>query len=303
MSLSVSRSSGNTAADNRFAWGAAAAAEGDHAAAAEIFEQTLEAAPGFAGAAFALGTARAALGHGAGACEAFALALALDPADELGAALHLAWLGHCAAPDTAPPAYVRELFDAYAGTFDSHLSQALAYRAPQVLAALVAEVSPRRFARALDLGCGTGLAGDVFRPRCDFLAGCDLSPKMIAQARHKSIYDRLEVADLAAFLRTEPGAGASLILAADVFVYTGDLSTIFRACAEALAQEGLIAFTVQKGKAGFSLGPDLRYAHSLDYIAATAHQAGLVVLKHPEVSTRKDAGVDVPGLGLVLARR
>ena len=48
-----------------------------------------------------------------------------------------------------------------------------------------------RFGTMLDLGCGTGLAGEAFRPHVDWLEGVDLSPGMIAQARKKTIYDRL----------------------------------------------------------------------------------------------------------------
>ena len=289
--------SGNFIADTRYQRGAAAATDGDHAEAADMFAQTLEIAPGFAAAAFALAVAREKLGLEAGA--AYALALALDPADELGAALHLARLGLRPTPQAAPQAYVARLFDAYAGRFDGHLSHTLAYRAPQVLAALVGE---RRFAAVLDLGCGTGLAGELFKIRCDRLAGVDLSPGMIAVARHKQLYDRLVVADLLAFLGGEPRASASLIIAADVFVYIGDLWAIFAQCARVLQPGGLMAFTLQKGEAGFSIGADLRYTHGAAHIADLAIKAGLRVEKSTDVSTRKDRGHDVPGLAFVLAK-
>lgn len=289
--------SGNFIADNRYAWGAAAAAAGDHGEAADLFAQTLEIAPDFAAAAFALAVAREKLGLEAGG--AFDLALALDPADQLGAALHLARLGLRPAPQAAPQAYVAGLFDAYAGRFDAHLSQTLSYRAPQVLAELVGEA---RFASILDLGCGTGLAGELFRDRCDHLSGVDLSPGMIAMARQKQVYDRLVVADLLAFLGDEPAASASLILAADVFVYIGDLGAIFAECARVLQPGGLMALTLQKGEAGFSLGADLRYAHGAQHIAELANRAVLRVEKSADVSTRRDRGHDVPGLAFVLAK-
>ena len=297
MTKIFSRSSGSLIADRRYAWGAAAQADGDHAAAADLFAQTLEIAPGFAAAAFALAVARENQGLQPG--KAYELALALDPCDELGAALHLARLGLRAAPQTAPPAYVRELFDAYAGRFDAHLSQALAYRAPQVLADLAGE---RHVPVILDLGCGTGLAGAVFRPRCDHMAGVDLSPGMIAMARQKQLYDRLDVADLLAFLHAERAASAGLILAADVFVYIGDLGGIFADCARVLQPGGRIAFTLQRGDQGVSLGADLRYAHGAGEIAALAQAAGLLVATSTEVSTRQDRGIDVPGLAFVLER-
>ena len=48
-------------------------------------------------------------------------------------------------------------------------------------------VNPRPGERIADLGCGTGLAGAAFRPLVRRLAGVDLSPAMVAQARAKSM--------------------------------------------------------------------------------------------------------------------
>jgi predicted TPR repeat methyltransferase len=39
----------------------------------------------------------------------------------------------------------------------------------------------------LDLGCGTGLAGAVFRPFVERLVGVDLSPAMIARRDEKNL--------------------------------------------------------------------------------------------------------------------
>ena len=302
MTLIVSRTTGDAAADRRYAWAAAAAAGKDHAAAADLFAQTLEIAPGFAPAAFALGQSLEALGDGPGAALAFFKSLALDPADQLGATLHLARLRAAPMPASAPPAYVRELFDAYAAKFDAHLVKALGYNAPAVLAQLVEDPEGGVFASVLDLGCGTGLAGEVFRPRSTHLAGVDLSPQMIAAAKAKCVYDRLATGDIGPFLQTEAPASASLIIAADVFVYIGDLAEIFVRSAGVLAPGGLMAFTVQRGEAGISLGDDMRYAHSLAYIFSQAAASGLQVLKSKSISTRRDRGLPVQGFGIVLAK-
>jgi predicted TPR repeat methyltransferase len=42
--------------------------------------------------------------------------------------------------------------------------------------------------KALELGCGTGLGGMIFRDRCKRLSGIDLAPKMVEISRSKSIY-------------------------------------------------------------------------------------------------------------------
>ena len=50
---------------------------------------------------------------------------------------------------------------------------------------------------------------------------------MIEQARAKNLYDRLVAADLVEFLHGEPAVSADLAVAADVFVYIGDLEPVF----------------------------------------------------------------------------
>jgi trans-aconitate methyltransferase len=53
--------------------------------------------------------------------------------------------------------------------------------------------------RAADLGCGTGRTGAWLRSRgVARIDGIDLTPEMLARARARGIYDRLDVADVAA---------------------------------------------------------------------------------------------------------
>ena len=139
-------------------------------AAAELFEQALELAPHWAAAWFALGEAREKLGDLDAAAQAFRETLVADPTDAQGAMARLALIGRGDAPRALPQAYVARLFDDYAPRFDKHLTDNLGYRAPALIAeALSAVASDRRFASALDLGCGTGLMGEALRGRVDHL--------------------------------------------------------------------------------------------------------------------------------------
>ena len=195
--------SGDLIAARRFAYARAAAAEGDFSAAAELFEQTLERAPRWAGAWFALGEARQKLGDLDDAAHAFQMSLALDPADAQGAAARLALIGRADAPGALPEAYVARLFDDYAPRFEAHLVTNLGYRGPALIIDALDAIAPgRRFASAVDLGSGAGLMGEALRDRIDHLTGVDLSPAMIAKARERGIYDRLAVGEAAAMLRT-----------------------------------------------------------------------------------------------------
>ena len=194
--------SGDLVADRRFAYAKAAAAHGDWTAAAELFEQTLEQAPNWAAAWFALGETREKLGDLDAAAQAFHATLEADPADAQGARARLALIGREDVPDTLPPAYVARLFDNYAWRFDKHLIKNLGCRAPALIAKAVSAVAlDRRFASALDLGCGTGLMGEALRDRVERLAGVDLSAAMIAKARERGVYDEFNIGDAVARFR------------------------------------------------------------------------------------------------------
>jgi predicted TPR repeat methyltransferase len=301
------RSSGDLLADRRYGFAMALAERGDREGAADLLAQAVEIAPLFASGWFALGELREVLGDHAGAREAFARAQAADPDDVHGAALRSARMGTPGA-DTMSTGYVRTLFDQYAGRFDAAL-ESLAYRGPSLLLAALAHACeasgrPMRFGRALDLGCGTGLAGAAVRPFCDWLAGVDASPGMIAQAREKQIYDELEVGEVAAFLAAQRASGAScdLVLAADVCPYFGDLAPILAAVGAILSARALVGFTVEThAGAGVVLGEKLRYAHGEEHVRKAITGAGLTLQSIDHAAIRTEAGKPVLALIVVAA--
>lgn len=166
--------------------------------------------------------------------------------------------------DSAPPEFVASLFDNYADTFDRHLRNALAYRAPELLHEAITAAGQRGPIDIVDLGCGTGLCGPLFKPIARTLIGVDLSSRMIDQARQCGLHDELHVDELTSFLASRAKT-FDLAIAADVFCYIGELRAAFMAVAHALRPSGLFAFTVEKhaGK-GFILNPTRRYSHSID---------------------------------------
>jgi predicted TPR repeat methyltransferase len=302
-------SSGDLIADRRYGWALDQAARGDLTAAVDILRQTVELVPGFAAAWFALGDIRNQLGDRARAAAAFEKARDADPDDQLGARLQLARLGSGGATPVMTEAYVRRLFDQYAARYDASLTEKLAYRGPALLRDAIEQTlraagRPLHFASVLDLGCGTGLAGAAFRPIVDRLAGVDLSPAMLAQARAKGLYDRLVTADLTDFLKAEAenASSYSLVLAADVFVYMGDLAPVMAAVARVLAADGFFAFTVETHAGdGVTLLPTLRYAHGEPYLRHMLADAGLTLASVSKVAVRSEKGVPVDSL-VVLAR-
>ncbi len=304
--LSFFVSSGDMLADRRYAFARDLAARGDHAAAADLLEQTVDRVCGFAAAWFALGEARLQLADPQGAAQAFRRCLACDPADRCGARLHLGRLGVEEIATAMSPAYVAHLFDQYAPRFERELAEHLQYRGPDLLLEAIHATrgrEPRRLARALDLGCGTGLMGERLRSVADTLVGVDLSSGMVAAAARKGCYDRLVMADIVAFLTEEARGGAryDLVTAADVFVYFADLAKACAAAAQALAPGGLLAFTVETHEGdGVVLGETLRYAHGAKHVLVALSAAGFANVTLTPAATRTERRVPVLGL-LVLA--
>ena len=308
-SVPLPQSSGDLIADRRFAIAQELLARDDLAAGADLLQQAIEAAPRFVSAWFALGELREKRGERDDAIAAFQQVCAFDPEDRLGAGLHLVRLGAIPAGDM-PAAYVRTLFDQYATRFDTALAETLRYRGPQLMHDAIAHVcaAQRRamwFADMLDLGCGTGLTGAAFRPAVRQLTGVDLSERMVATARAKNLYDRLETGDAMAFLHREARAQRryALIIAADICPYLAWLPPLLAAAARTLAPDGLIAFTAET-HAGDDviLGAKLRYAHGTAHVKAAVKNAGLKLLSLDDAWARQEAGVPAPGLVVVAQR-
>ena len=272
--------------------------------AAAAFERAVAAEPASVEAHWCLAEIRRDLGDAARAAAHYRRCLELDPDDRHGAALGLAQTGAAPMPDRAPDAYVRQLFDDYADKFETTLVDKLAYRAPVLLAdALARTLEQRHDLDVLDAGCGTGLAAPVLRPLAARLDGVDLSPSMIEKARLRGLYDTLAVEELEAALRRRPDH-YDLVAAADVLVYFGDLGPVLTAAHGALRPGGVFAFTVERAEdcTSYILGSKNRYAHAPDHVREQALAAGFAVALAEPAVTRQEAGVDVPGLVVVLRK-
>jgi predicted TPR repeat methyltransferase len=300
-------SSGDLIADRRYDFASDLQLRGDLDGAKDILIQAVELAPGFASAWFKLGDVREQLGEPEDAIIAYRRAVAADESDHHGAKLRLIRLGAEPMAEMTP-GYVRALFDQYAPRFDRALREHLEYRGPEILRDAIIDACQAfkrvvHFRRALDLGCGTGLAADALATAVDEFIGVDLSTGMLAKAKARNIYSVLKAGDMLDALKDEAAASVDLVLAADAFVYVGDLVPISAETARVLRPKGMFAFTVETHAGeGAILGAPLRYAHAGTYLRDTLTQAGMDVVLLREVSTRIDAGVRVPGLVVVAAK-
>lgn len=209
---------------------------------------------------------------------------------------------------SAPPAYVRTLFDAFADRFDAELVEHLRYDTPRALAAALRAALPRQDVRLriVDLGCGTGLAGAALAGNALDLVGVDLSPRMLERARARGLYAHLACDDLVAFLAARAADTFDAAVAADVFNYVGRLDDALAQCSRVLVRGGLLAFSLEThddpGEDQAVLMPSGRFAHRVDAVLRTAIDHGLQLLRRAHVTLRLDRGRPVAGAILVLRK-
>ncbi|MDB5795388.1 MAG: tetratricopeptide repeat family protein [Noviherbaspirillum sp.] len=267
----------------------------------QAYDRALAAAPEFADAWSARGSLMREIHRLDEAAQCFEKALACGGDPELNR-YYLASVKGANSVPAPPRRYVESLFDDYAAEFQSHLVGQLRYQGYERLLRPLVD-SGRRFRRALDLGCGTGLCGPLLHSVADVLDGVDISQAMLDQSRRLGVYRQLIHADIGAFLKTAEES-ADLVVAADVFVYVGDLSAVFRSVHRILAPAGRFAFTVETpiGGEDMRLLPSLRYAHSERYVRRLADTCGFTVDEMFGAPIRYDQAKPVEGLYVYLSR-
>ncbi|WP_284615954.1 tetratricopeptide repeat protein [Aquabacterium humicola] len=209
-------------------------------------------------------------------------------------------------PERASDAYVEQVFDSFAASFDAKL-ESLNYRAPSLVAQALREAvgEPAGDLQIADLGCGTGLCGPLLRPFAARLAGCDLSVGMLRQAQARRAYDQLHKAELGHYLRTQPD-DFDVLVSADTLIYFGDLHAVMHDAHTALRAGGWLIFTVEalaeNDPAPLQLQPHGRYAHRRSHVEQALAAAGLAPDAITAETLRTEGGKPVGGW-LVRARK
>eukprot|EP00644_Phytophthora_capsici_P008542 jgi/Phyca11/546128/estExt2_Genewise1Plus.C_PHYCAscaffold_200158 len=235
-----------------------------------------------------------------------------NPDNHVRAVHSLATLEGATTTRTAAPAYVAEVFDELADSFEEKLVSHLQYRVPWQLVEALQTLSPSGFVPTgssvepqwvvADVGCGTGLCGRLLRPHVKHITGVDISPLMIEKTRAQGSYDELQTVDIVPFLEACADESLDLIISADVWIYVGELEKVFELSARKLrASCGWMAFSIElispalEESTGFLLAPSGRFQHSHDYITSLASRSGFTVAVQQDIHVRKESGEPIPG--------
>ena len=211
---------------------------------------------------------------------------------------------------------IEELFDEYADTFEEHLTKGLRYKTPELMKvqidlALATEAlagtgikdgdgdeksSSHRWKRCLDLGCGSGLAGDVYRSEVAYLEGCDISKEMVKICKKKDgLYDKAVHNNLMNHLRHQKDDSFDLVLSADVVMYLhdNDLTAMIKEVHRVLESGGVLCFSTEsledasEGETFRRLESE-RFAHSRKYVLDVAKEHGFECKRVDNVRVRMD---------------
>ena len=200
------------------------------------------------------------------------------------------------APPRVPDTCIKQLYQRFSTFYDSSMCDELGYQGPrQLFEVIQGSIGGRRGLSVLDLGCGTGLAGQVLRPLAARLVGVDLSAEMLALARMRNIYDELLVGELTEWLEATRQQ-FDLIVACDTLIYFGDLRQVIGPATKRLNPGGTIAFSVEcAGQSPFRLTDSGRYEHHLSHIGEVAGAFRMSIVDHRERFLRMEYGREVIG--------
>lgn len=206
-------------------------------------------------------------------------------------------------------AYATELFDSSAARFDKTLAR-LGYDMPEKLSAEIGHLisGANQKYDILDAGCGTGLSGIQVRSIANKLVGVDLSEKMLSLAKARGIYDSLEKQDVISHLSSNEDR-YDIIIASDVLIYVGDLSSFSTAAYAALRANGLCAVSAEAildegdKKRRYRISQGGRYQHAEAYLRSTFSEAGFSVLTLKPTAVRLEFSKPVPAWILVAQKQ
>jgi len=275
---------------------------GDLNKAKKCYENVLKIKPDHLNAYYNLGNALFGLREFEKAKNIYQNALKLNPNDKYLSHMISALAGKN--EQNAPKEYVVNVFDNFANNFDNFLTKNLKYKVPEKLLRLLERNFPnkKKFKNVIDIGCGTGLSGFVFRNISEHLVGVDVSNKMISKAKIKGIYDNIYHDEAVTYL-SKYKKKFDLFIAADVFIYVGNLDKIFSIISLKSNPGANFCFSVEKNNnEDFKLLQSARYSHSKEYINHLAFKYNFSIRDYKETEIRFELNSSLKGYIFVLSK-
>lgn len=215
-------------------------------------------------------------------------------------------LGIFPPPDTADQQYIKNIYNDYAKDYDQHLSLTLKSNVPELIHnSTIKHINTQcSNLKLLDLGCGTGNCGILFKKVTQKMTGIDLSNEMINKAREKKCYSDLHTAEINEYLCNNKVL-FDITISSDVLIYVGDLLSIFKGVHKSLNKNGLFAFSVEtseNSESDFILSHTGRYKHNLNYITKISKACNFTILSSEKAILRKQNNKNVVGQVCVIKK-
>jgi predicted TPR repeat methyltransferase len=208
-------------------------------------------------------------------------------------------------PEQCTGEYVELTFDGFANSFENIMGR-LNYCGTQLVQEYLATLSfPAASLSVLDLGCGTGLVGEVLKPYAHALVGVDLSQGMLDQAAAKHQYHQLHKSDITNFLLASSDQ-YDLITCMDTFIYIGRLDEVFALIYKKLKAGGMLLFSTEKlvgdHELAYQLNISGRYSHQHSHLTKMLSNTGFKITKICDVTIRKESGYPIEGQFICVSR-
>ena len=183
--------------------------------------------------------------------------------------------------------YIQDLFNHYAASYDQHMQCTLEYQLPGFLKKyLETNFQLKQFIKTLDIGCGTGLCGEVLSLYSQQLIGIDLAENMIKRAKKTGHYQQLYTDDSIHFLE-HIQEGFDLVVAMDVTPYIYDLKKWLESIQPHLNPKADLIFSIEVNTSEYAkLEATGRISHSPHLINLLCQQLQLCVIHEKDVFTR-----------------
>ena len=252
----------------------------------------------------ALGQALYELGRVDEAISLFENWLSEEPDNPVAMHLLAAYRGR-QVPARCSNQYVEQTFDAFANSFESVLGR-LKYCGPQLVQDHLATLDlPASSLSVLDLGCGTGMVGEVMKPYARELVGVDLSQAMLDRSAEKQVYNQLHRSDIAEFLLMS-AERYDLIACMDTFVYLGRLDEVLALIYRKLRAGGMLLFSTEKllgvAESDYRLNVSGRYSHHPGYLTTLLANTGFRLQRMTDVPIRNESGCQIAGQFICASR-